>query len=416
MMFSKPVFTGACSVFMIMGWLTTGVYGQSSVGAGPLTTTLTDTEPTTGVLSLGRVKVAPGLIVTQLGWDDNVFDEAASESPKSDWVLEAQPDVSLFSRLRFVRLSAYAGSPMSYFQEYDSERSVGYDYRGRADILLSRLRPFAGYGETRTRTRPNGEIDVRAKRVDKEASGGLAFDISPHAVIYASAYQSRHKFDDAFQDGVNLAEALTRDSYNYEGGLRTDLTPLLSIQLTGAYREDRFPADATRNAEGKSGTVTFRVAPEAVFTGVVTASYSAMHFVDPGVKPFRGLQGSAALTYPFFEIGRLSLMARRGVEYSFDAVEAYYLENSLALTYTHRLFGEVDGQGKLMRSQFDYSARLTEPAHVDTLDTAAGSLGYNLRNRTRIALNYEYSRRRSPAFALRNYQRRRIFVSWLFAF
>ena len=104
------------------------------------------------------------------------------------------------------------------------------------------------------------------------------------------------------------------------------------------------------------------------------------------------------------------------MEYSFDAVEAYYVENSVALSYTHRLFGEVDLQGKVTRSLFDYSARPTQPSHTDTLDTAGGSLGYNLRNRTRIGLNYEYARRRSPAFASRNYQRRRVFISWLFAF
>jgi hypothetical protein len=133
------------------------------------------------------------------------------------------------------------------------------------------------------------------------------------------------------------------------------------------------------------------------------------------VKPFRGTVGNAAITYPVLEIGRLTGSYLRGVEYSFDTVDAYYVESSGMLSYTHRLFGEVDLQGKIARSVFDYSARETEPPRKDSLDTAAGSLGYNLRNRTRIALNYEYARRRSPAFAARNYQRRRIFVSWLFA-
>ena len=414
MMVTNAVRLGVCSVLLIMG--SSLSYAQSAVGAGPLTSTLTDTEPVTGVLSLGRVKVAPGVTVQQLGWDDNVFDEPESESPKQDYVAEIQPDSSVFSRLRYVRLSAYAGSPMAYYRDYDGERSIGYDFRGRADLLLSKLRPFFGYGETRTRTRPNGEIDVRVQKVDKEASGGLAFDISPHAVIYGAAYQARHEFDQAFEEGVDLASALTRDSYNYEGGVRTDLTPLLSIQLNGAYYEDRFPADATRNALGKSFVTTFRIAPEAVFTGVVTASYNDIQFSDPGVSPFQGFQGSAAITYPFLEIGRFSLVARRGVEYSFDALEAYYVENSASLTYTHRLFGNVDVQGKATRSKFDYSARAAQEGHTDTLDVVSGSLGYNLRNRTRIGLNYEYARRRSPAFELRNYQRRRVFLSWLFAF
>ena len=122
------------------------------------------------------------------------------------------------------------------------------------------------------------------------------------------------------------------------------------------------------------------------------------------------------LTYSLLEVGRLNLGLTRGLEYSFDTAEAYYLENSAMLAYTHRVVGVIDVQVRAARSYFDYSARETLIAHKDTLDTAAGSLGYNLRNRTRVALNYEYSRRRSPELAVRNYERRRVFLSWLFAF
>ena len=63
-----------------------------------------------------------------------------------------QPDVSAFTRLRFLRLSAYAGSELTYYKTYDSERSVGHNVRARADFLLSRVRPFIGVGQLETRT------------------------------------------------------------------------------------------------------------------------------------------------------------------------------------------------------------------------------------------------------------------------
>jgi hypothetical protein len=403
---------------MIMGlWSTaTPAAAQSSVGTGPLTGSLTDTEPMTGVLTIGRVKVAPGATIQELGWDDNVFDETASESPKEDYTVSATPDVSVFTQLRFVRVSAYAGSELTYYRTYASERSVGYAGRARLDFLLSRMRPFIGGGQTKTRTRPNGEIDTRANRVETEASGGLAFDISSHALFYAAAYQSSVDYEQALEQGIDLGRALTRDDTNYQGGLKTDITPLLSLQLFGSYQEDHFRTDPIRNAIGKAGTAVFRIAPEAVLTGQIMVSYRDIHYADPGVKPFRGVVGNAGIVYPFLELGRFSLIVQRGVEYSFDAAEAYYVENSGTLSYTHRLFGKVDLQAKVARALFDYSARATEPPHKDTLDSAAGSLGYNLRNRTRVALNYEYSRRRSPALSARNYQRRRVYLSWLFAF
>ncbi len=415
MMFSNPIGRAVVTVLFVVG-ACAGASAQSAVGTGPLTGSLTDTEPTVGVLSLGPVKVAPGLTVREIGWDDNVFDETESESPKEDYVAAVQPDISLYSRLRFVRLSAYAGSELTYYKTYDSERSAGHAGRVRADLLLSRMRPFVGVGQTRTRTRPNGEIDSRADRTEKEASGGLAFDLSAHSLLYGSMYQTSTSYEQTLEDGVDLGQALSRDSYNYQGGIKTDLTPLLSLQLFGSYQEDEFRREPIRNSTGKAGTAIFRFAPDAVVSGLVTVSYRDTRYADPGLKPFRGLVGNASLTYPVLEIGRITGSWQRGVEYSFDAVQAYYIENSGTISYTHRLFSEVDLQGKVARSVFDYSARATEPAHNDTLDTAGGSLGYNLRNRTRIALNYEYARRRSPVLSARNYQRRRVYVSWLFAF
>lgn len=417
-MVRNPVRMVAAVVLMIMGVMLAPreARGQSAVGAGPLTSSLTDTEPVTGVLLIGPVRLAPGVTVREIGYDTNVFDEAAEDSPKEDWVASAMPDVSAFARLRFLRISVYGGSELTYYRTYESERSVGYAGRGRFDFLLSRVRPFVGVGRVRTRTRPNGEVDTRADRIEDELSGGLAFDLSAHSLVYGSWSLHQNEFLNAFEDGVDLGESLNRERREYQGGLRTDLTPLLSMQLFGSYAEDTFRFQPLRDATSRSAVAVFRIATDAVVTGTVTVGVADMQPVDPLTKPYRGLTGAAAITYPLLEFGRFTLTLSRGTEYSFDQADAYYLENTAGLSYTHRLFGNVDAQVRAARSLFDYSARLDNPARKDTLDTAAGSLGYNLRNRTRIAVNYEIAKRRSPEIAARNYDRRRIYLSWLFAF
>ncbi len=167
-MVRNPVRTAATVVLMMMSLVSAAreARAQSAVGSGPLTGALADTEPQTGVLRIGPIRFAPGVTVKQIGWDSNVFDETPAESPKEDLVAEVAPDISAFARLRFVRISAAAGSELTYFQKYDAERSVGYSGRGRFDFLLSRVRPFLGVARLKSRTRPNGEIDVRAHRVD----------------------------------------------------------------------------------------------------------------------------------------------------------------------------------------------------------------------------------------------------------
>ena len=260
MMFLKPARLGVCTVLLVMG-LCPSAHAQSAVGAGPLTGTLADTEPTTGVLAIGPVKVAPGVTMREIGYDDNVFDEAESESPKEDCVAAATPDVSFYSRLRFVRFSAYAGSELTYYHKYESERSVGYAGRARVDVLLSRMRPFFGAGATNTRTRPNGEIDMRANRIEEELSGGLAFELSPNSLVYGSTARTSSRYEEAFEDGIDLSQTLSRDGTSYQGGLKTDLTPLLSMQVYGSYQEDDFPNEPIRNAKGSGANATFRFAP-----------------------------------------------------------------------------------------------------------------------------------------------------------
>jgi hypothetical protein len=417
-MMRNPVLAAAMMVLMIISLMCVSreARAQSAVGGGPLTAALSDTEPQTGVLRIGPVRLAPGVTIREVGYDTNVFDETPEQGPKEDWVAAATPDVSVFARLRFVRISAYAGSELTYYHEYESERSVGYAFRGRFDFLLSRMRPFVGGGRLQTRTRPNGEIDTRADRTEDELSGGLAFDISPNSLVYASSSFSDTAYENAIEDGVDLSQSLNKERAEYQAGFKTDLTPLLSLQLYGSFTDDVFKYEPLRNSTSSAANATFRIAADAVVTGFITVGYKDQQPVDPLAKEFRGFTGSAAIIYPFLEVGRFHFTANRGTEYSFDASEAYYLENSFSLSYTHLLFGELDVQARGAKSFFDYSARVDSPPHTDTLDTAGGSVGYNLRNRTRIAVNYEFARRRSPEIASRNYDRRRYFLSWGFAF
>ena len=385
-----------------------------AVGSGPLTGSLADTEPVSGVLRLGRVVVAPGLVIREIGWDSNVFDEATD--PKEDYIASLAPDVSAFSRLRFVQLSAYAGGDFNYFKTYDQERSAGSQVRGRADFLLSRVRPFIGAGRTQLRTRPNGEIDTRADRVEHELSGGLAFDLSPHSLVYASAYRFQTEFEDALERGVNLGEVLNRERQEYQGGLRFDITPLTAMTVFTSVGRDRFDGAPLRDGDSMGANASLRIGADAMLSGSVLVSYKDFKPVDPLVERFRGITGLANLTVPILEFGHVSVSATRGTEYSFDAEEAFYVENSLSLAYTHRIAGAYDAQIKGGWSTFDYSFRKDLPAHRDTYNSVNGSVGYNLPNRTRVSMNYEIARRRSPVLPLRNYDRRRAYLAWTFAF
>ena len=387
---------------------------QGAVGSGPLTGTLADVEPTSGVLRIGPLRIAPGLTIREIGTDDNVFNE--SVDPKSDFVVAGTPDVSVFTRLRFVQISGYAGSEMQYYNTYESERSIGYSFKGRLDLIASRLAPFVGAGQVRNRMRPNGEVDVRADVKNNELSGGLAYELSADSRLFAAVVDTDVDYEDAFEDGVSLEQSLSHSGTEYMGGLKTALTPLLAMQVRGGVRKDKFRFEPNRNGESRLGTMALTFDRDAVVSGVAQFGYQDYVPDDPLVSRYQGLTASVGLAYPVLEFGRFNFGYQHGIEYSFDVEEGYYVNNSFSLAYTQRLFGDADLQVQGTRGTFDYGNREGAQDRQDTLDSVNGNLGYNLPNRSRVSMNYELTERRSPAIAARNYVRRRIFLSWLVAF
>jgi hypothetical protein len=387
---------------------------QGAVGAGPLTSSLAETEPETGVIRVGALRIAPGLTIREAGHDDNVFDEAVDQ--KEDWVIAATPDIAVFTRTQFAQISAYAGSDMQWYKTYTSENDIGYMGHARVDLLLSRIMPFIGGGTTRRRTRPNGEIDVRADEKTDELSGGLAYSLFAYGKVFGSAIVTDTDYKDAFESGVSLEQSLSRRTIEYQGGVKTDLTPLLAMEVHGSYMKEEFRLEPMRNGDSRMGSAVFTFDPAAIISGTATIGYQDYRPVDPQVKGYRGVTGSGFITYPLMEIGRFNFGYNRGMEYSFDIAEAYYVENTVRAVYTQRLFGAIDAQVQAIGSQFNYGNREGAPDRKETLEIYNGNFGYNLPNRTRVAMNYEYARRGSPDIAERNYIRRRIFMSWIVAF
>ena len=84
---------------------------------------------------------------------------------------------------------------------------------------------------------------------------------------------------------------MTRDEYNYQAGMKTDLTPLLSMQLFASTGGHVHVRAASQRAELVPAWRRSALRPRPSSRGVVTAGYRDMDFVDPGVKPFRGFVG-----------------------------------------------------------------------------------------------------------------------------
>ena len=162
----------------------------------------------------------------------------------------------------------------------------------------------------------------------------------------------------------------------------------------------------------------FQFAADAVVTGAVTVAFNDIQPVDP-LRQAVSRRDRLRRDHVSVSRGRPARLRSPCAAPSTRSTppKAYYLENSVTLAYTHRLFGEVDVQvrGGDGRSSTTAPAPTVRPTRTRWI-RSDGSVGYNLRNRTRIVVNYEFARRRSPAFADEITIAGASFSSWLFAF
>jgi hypothetical protein len=374
-----------------------------------------DVDPPAFPFRAGPLWFAPGLRLTQLGVDTNIFVDAAQ--PQSDFVASLQPELNLFLRPRAMRVTGFLAADFNYFQEFSSERYIAPKARGRVDLLLSRLRPYAGIGRVDTRDRPNREIDARARHVDTELGGGLAFDLSPVSFIYGSVTRLETDFRTGERfAGIVLEDVLDKTTTSYDAGVRLSLTPLTTLSLAAGYLTDDFARAPTRDAISRYLNAELAFSADAIIRGTARVGYRDFRPDDPLVDDFRGLTTQIGLVYPVLDRGSLALTAFRDVMYSYEEVEGYYVETTADLSYTHRLFGGWDAQVRGALTRLAYGDEVFEGDRVDGLRTAAVGAGYNFADQSRLGLTWEWSRRASDLRADRRYRRQRLFASWTYTF
>jgi hypothetical protein len=373
-----------------------------------------DASPPPGGFRLGSLYVSPTLALRQMGLDSNVFNDP--DDPQEDFVISALPEVNLYLRPSYMQLSGTFGADFNYFHTYSSERYVAPVARGRADFLFNRLRPFVSGSRIDTRDRPNREIDARARHADYEGGGGVGFEISPLTLVYASTTRSGTTYRDGESfDDVALDESLNRQTTAYDAGIRLELTPLTTLAIVGSFSDDRFSGDPTRDSDSTTVSAEFTFDPDAIFSGRARLGVRGFRPVDPALESFTGLVASASIAWPILDRGRLVAAVLRDVQYSFEQTEGYYIETTTDFTYTHRLAGAFDVQGRGAWSRLGYAEDQAGDARVDRVSLASAGVGYNLGS-SRLGLTYEWSRRSSDLRADRQYERTRLFASWNYTF
>ena len=374
--------------------------------------------PESAQLEFGPFSLYPSLQIVDAGKDQNVFNDGTVS--KEDYTFTLVSRALVVTRLGLSRLMFSAGSDYVWFQKYQSERSRNAVYALRFNFSASRFRPFIGAERLRTRTRPNHEIDLRARRLERSALGGSDFDLTERIAISVSARLSDTSFEkgEKFR-GTDLSDALGRKGRQYSGGVRYKVTPLTTFGVGGSYGEDIFPRSHIRDSETYSLAPSIEFSQDAAIRGSFTVGYEVFKPADPELDQYRGTTAAGSLNWALYNRTVFEVGVNRNVSYSYQDGEPYYLLTTGSLSVGQPLIGPLSLQGSASYDRLAYRWRrgVAPPPSASTSGSLArtdyetvfrGGVGLNLGRGFKVVIAVERSTRRSLENSLQNYRKTRL--------
>ena len=347
----------------------------------------------------GPLAVTPSFGVTNIGVDTNVFNSEID--PKSDFTASLGPRGEWWCRIGPTRFHGKSTVDLVYFAKYPSERSINQSHAATFEYPLSRLKPFVSASYLDTSDRPGFEIDARVRHSELSLDAGIEIRLTGKLWFSVGATQSRYRFTgDAFFQGTALAIALNRTGSGVSASAHYSLTPLTTVSVEAEVDRQRFPSSPFRDNDGVRVLAAVDLDPFALVSGRLAVGFRTVKTPSPATPDFAGLVADAGLSYTFRGMTKFGLAVSRDVDYSFDPSQPIYVQTGVQLSVTQALVTRWDAvaRGGRYRLAYQRADPLGEAgtARVDELTSWGGGLGYHVGDRTRIGLNLDSFRRRSP--------------------
>lgn len=374
----------------------------------------------------GPFYVNPALLLKELGVDTNVFND--QEEPKSDFMFTVTPQADIAVPLaRRGLLRATLGTDVVYYRKYDSERSVDPRATVRLEGYAQRITLFVEDSYLNTRQRLNYEIDLRARQLQNELTGGVNVRLTPKTSFEVAGRKGRTRFaDDARVAGASqsLNETLDRDTTGASVTARYKHSPLTTFAAKYERLQERFPLSPVRDNDSYRVMPGVEFRPRALISGIAYVGYRNLEPLSPNLPPYSGLVSEVGLSYTLLGSTTFGVTADRDVAFSFESLTPYFVDTSVGVFIRRAIGGKWDVLANAARHRYAYrnlDAQTTAgldvlPDRTDITNNYGLNLGYRLKRQTRIGFGAAYYTRSSTVALARDYDGLRIGTTVTYGF
>jgi hypothetical protein len=353
--------------------------------------------PETARFHLGRIRLNPTIALTNAGVDDNVFNVADVDHPRSDFTMTLTPKSDVWLPLGRTWVKGSIKEDFVYYNEFASERSINSGYRGDIFAPMNRITLNVGGDYLNTRDRPGFEIDARSRHTDSGYHGSAEVRAFGKTFVSTSASRARTAFEpDAAFLGHNLRLELNRTTTAGDISVRHQLTPVTSVTLMVAREADRFEYSTVRDSD--STRIAAGVNFNARIGGSARLGFRNFQPLSADVPAYQGATAQVDLSITPFGATRIGVQAGRDLQYSFEGTRPYYIETGGGFSVTQGLKGPFDAVGRIGTYRLSYRGRIGavgQPDRTDSVHSFGGGLGYRVGRDMRIGFNVDKQERTS---------------------
>lgn len=369
---------------------------------------------------LGPLALRPAVAISNFGVDGNVFNQAETDQPRSDFTMTLTPTTDWWIRVGRSTLSGTAKEDLVYYRTYSTERSINSTYATTMRVPFNRLTVSGGGDYASTRDRFGFEVDARARHTRRGVQGRAQYRAFGKTSIELTARRSRVSFaQDAVFLGSNLALELNRVTTAAGAAVQYRITPYTSLSLTVERTHDRFEFSTRRDSKSTSvaGGVTF--AASALVSGWASFGHRTLEPRSSEVTAYSGPTAVVNLTYVARGATKLGVHAVRELQYSYEIDQPYYVHTGITGSVSQHVAGPFDVSARLGVQRLAYQGRIgvvgTAHDRVDTVRVSGGSLIYRFGREMRMGFNVD-NQHRSSDLAAREYDGLRFGTSVTYGF
>ena len=238
------------------------------------------------------------------------------------------------------------------------------------------------------RQRLNYEVDVRARRTERDVAGGIDLALGARTRLDVSARRVEVVFDEDAPEVQYVRDALNRDERTVAASLEYALTPLTNLVVTGERGIHNFPLSPLRNGDSDAVLAGLSLASDAVISGRGMIGWRRLTVVNPLIPAYRGLIANFDASTVLGISTRLAVHGRRDVTFSVGEQSPYYVQTLGGASLTQALGESWDAGVRFDRVLLDYVQPLTAPGFVyrEYVDVFGGTVGYRFPGGFRISL------------------------------